>query len=310
MTNWKADPKVQEARYALRHRETASGHNKQNVADREALLDALCEAVAASGSPPSPTLLQVAVAMCGEDVLTWKDGPARHNVMMMAVRVFNAFGVPVPKESARASSGSTGAPDAFHEAFLAKPCNLCGKARDWALDGQLQAVCYSCGSTGGAPPKDDPQEQYDGDLNCTKSCPCGAVIEYNGQTVKANWTGSICSDCESAIMTKTAGAPTMCVKCQEYHALLDGGLSDYEARETVWPEAEENPAAWFIAGTNWRTQWTVNTEQEARMLAQMYNAERDESWVVHRPFVVVPLYLGAASRVPSESPPAQQNEHL
>ncbi len=55
----------------------------------------------------------------------------------------------------RKRAGSTGAPDAFHEAFLAKPCNLCGKARDWALDGQLQAVCYSCGSTGGAPTRDD-----------------------------------------------------------------------------------------------------------------------------------------------------------
>lgn len=40
------------------------------------------------------------------------------------------------------------------EAFTAKPCTICGRRRDWALDGQLQAVCYRCGNPTPASPDD------------------------------------------------------------------------------------------------------------------------------------------------------------
>lgn len=43
---WPEDATVQEAREALAHRDTASGHNKESKAKRERELDALCIAVA------------------------------------------------------------------------------------------------------------------------------------------------------------------------------------------------------------------------------------------------------------------------
>ena len=64
MTNWKADPKVQEA---IQNLTTMYLRNDWTMADERRNIDALCEAVASSGSPPSPSELPMhAWARCGQ----------------------------------------------------------------------------------------------------------------------------------------------------------------------------------------------------------------------------------------------------
>jgi hypothetical protein len=52
--------------------------------------------------------------------------------------------------AARASLRAT-PPEGFFEAFTSRLCTICGGRRDWALDGQLQAVCYRCGNPASSP---------------------------------------------------------------------------------------------------------------------------------------------------------------
>ncbi len=66
MTNWKADPKVQEA---IQNLTTMYLRNDWTMADERRNIDALCEAVAASGSPPSPTPLN---AKDKQDAERWR----------------------------------------------------------------------------------------------------------------------------------------------------------------------------------------------------------------------------------------------
>jgi len=49
----------------------------------------------------------------------------------------------------------------FFRVFTAQPCTRCGGTRDWAVDGQLQAVCHDCGNPKkpATPPPSDARER-------------------------------------------------------------------------------------------------------------------------------------------------------
>ena len=116
MTNWKADPKVQEILAGFGHGEVTFGGKREGLTMQirtatEAEIDALLEAaVAASGSPPSPEQLEAISNVINLIDRVEEMSPSDREIYRAGCDALNAI--------ARASSGCTGAPpDTFRNTF-------------------------------------------------------------------------------------------------------------------------------------------------------------------------------------------------
>lgn len=74
-------------------------------------------------------------------------------------------------------------PDEFFRAFTSKPCNICGRGRNWQLDGQLQAVCYDCGNPLSASSRERRPEP------CADCAELRAYLDYVVETINDRIVG-------------------------------------------------------------------------------------------------------------------------
>jgi hypothetical protein len=55
------------------------------------------------------------------------------------------------------------------------------------------------------------------------TCPCGAPLVRDGETVKSHWTGSICQECEA--LTFRIHAAPKCWRCKKNPGLVHDGVT-------------------------------------------------------------------------------------
>ncbi len=170
MTNWKEDPKVNEAHedfrasvrdYAIALANDLDSVGKLAVARKRQVnekLDVLLEAVAASGSPPSPA--QVCPICVGRGVVSYPPNTPIDQPSFVSSST-GPWSCPFCKGTmlVGASSGSTGAPprdwpeDFSHEnGRYSCRCTLCGKMFEGHKRRVICKLWAGAGSTGGAPP--------------------------------------------------------------------------------------------------------------------------------------------------------------